>query len=72
MLQMSQVFAAMPKTTECRMDIYVRRMAKCRMDIHVRRMANNSDMNVQATGIATAHFTRNFSTVVLSAFRFRR
>ena len=26
----------------------------CRMDIHVRRMANNSDMNVQATGIATA------------------
>ena len=25
---------------------------ECRMDIHVRRMANISDMNVQATGIA--------------------
>ena len=43
----------------------------CRTNIHVRRMANNSDMNVQATGIATAHLTRNFSTAVLSAFRFQ-
>ncbi len=40
------------------------------MDIHVRRMANHSDMNVQATGIVTAHFALNFSTAVLSAFRF--
>ncbi len=40
------------KTIECRMDIHVRRMAECRMHIHVRRMANNSDINVQATGKA--------------------
>ena len=30
---------------------------ECRMDIHVRRVANNSDMNVQATGIATAIYS---------------
>ena len=40
------------------------------MDILVRRMANNSDMNVQATGIATPHSARIFSTVVLSDFGF--
>ena len=55
---MSQVFAAIPKRPNDRMDILVR------------RMANNSDMNVQATGIATPHSASIFSTVVLSDFGF--